>query len=189
MDTQLPEKNIKEIVLGSSWKILNSIGGRRTFARWWCIYLETQLKTEAMLTLDCLFAGCKEQVMDKYEPVAVVMLEAHRMIHKVTDRSATAARPRITQGMSIDSWRSFQVMWRLYKTDTDVSEEECGLQLIQCCEGKLLERLFRADHRIFSKPEGEQMESIGKLVVASHDKVRKCRQKATCEIKHGKKTL
>ena len=123
--------------------------------------------------------------MDKHEAMAVVQLESHRMTHKVTDRSATAARPRITQGMSAESWRSFQVMWRIYKIDTDVSEEECGLQLIQCCEGNLLERLFRADHRIFSKPEEEQIESIRKLVVekgpepsSTSQKVRKCRQNA-----------
>ena len=134
-----------------------------------------------MLTLDCLVADCKEQVVDKHEAMAVVRLEAHRMVHKTTSRGATAARPRITQGMSAESWRSFQVMWRLFKTDTEVSEEECGLQLIQCCEGNLLERLFRTDHRIFSKTEEEQMDSIGKLVVTPHVKVKKHRQKATCK--------
>ena len=101
--------------------------------------------------------------MDNDKVVAIALLKGHRLTHTVTDSSATVARPRITQGMSVKSWRSFLVMWRLYKTDTDVSEAECGLQLIQCCEEKLRAQLFRADSGIFSKSEIEQLETIRKL--------------------------
>ena len=65
----------------------------------------------------------------------------------------------------MDSWKSFQVMWRLFKANTDASEEECSLQLIQCCDKKFLGQLFRADYRILSKPEIEQLNAIRKLAV------------------------
>ena len=112
--------------------------------------------------------------MSNNEIVAVALLKGHRMTHTVrtgrdqgsgTDSSVTMTRPRITQGMSMDSWKSFQVMWRLFKTDTDVSKAECGLLLIQCCGENLLGQLFRADFRIFTKPEIEQLSAIRKLAV------------------------
>ena len=87
-------------------------------------------------------------------------------------------RPKITQGTPPDSRRSVQVLWSrleisltamvtpenrvlwsLYKIATDVSQAECGLQLIQCCSEKLVGQLFHADPRVSAKPEFKQLEA------------------------------
>ena len=83
---------------------------------------------EVTLTLNCGVTDCKEQVVDTDKKVAIVTFKAHTIDTSYqgsdTDKSASMARPRVTQGMSTESWRSFLALWRLYKTDTEVSEVE-----------------------------------------------------------------
>ena len=67
--------------------------------------------------------------------------------------------------MLVESWNSFQVLWKLYKKGAGLSEAERGLQLIYCCDEELLEQLLRADPDIAAKPEADQLESIRKLAV------------------------
>ena len=71
---------------------------------------------ETMLTLGCLVAGCKEQVADTDEDVAIALLNAHASTHTCStdcnqgssvSKIVELSRPKITQGMSLDSWRSF----------------------------------------------------------------------------------
>ena len=81
------------------------------------------------------------------------------------------ARPRITQGMSMEEWKSFLVLWRLYKVEADVSEEEWDVQLILCCEKKLAGQVYRADPSIVTKPEVGQLESIQALAVIPSQEV------------------
>ena len=59
----------------------------------------------------------------------------------------------------------FGVLWNLYKKGAGLSEAECGLQLIYCCDEELMKQLLCADPNIVTKPENEQMESIRKLAV------------------------
>ena len=127
-----------------------------------------------MLTLVCLFVGCKEQVRDTDEEVAVALLKGHISTHTAdTGRNKGSdvkqieklARPKVTQGMSMESWRSFQVLWRLYKNGADLSEAECGPQLIHCCNEEIMVQLISGDPTVVAKPEIEQLESIRKLVV------------------------
>ena len=65
-----------------------------------------------MLTLDCLVAGCKKQVLNTDEDVAVALFNAHIRTHTAaagrdqgSDRNKSEKLPRlkITQGMSVDS--------------------------------------------------------------------------------------
>ena len=51
------------------------------------------------------------------------------------------------------------------KKGAGLSEVECGLQVIYCCDKELIEQLFRADPNIVTKPENKQIESIRKLAV------------------------
>ena len=112
---------------------------------------------ESTLSLDCLVAGCKEQVADTDMDIAVTLFNAHTSSytsdtsrHQGGDsgRSVKWVRPRITQGTSMDSWQSFQVLWSLYKSCTDVSEAERNLQLLQCCNKELLIQILQADPKI-----------------------------------------
>ena len=59
--------------------------------------------------------------------------------------------------MLVESWNSFQVLWNLYKKGAGLTEAECGLQLIYCCDEELMEQLLRADPNIVTKPEIDQM--------------------------------
>ena len=106
--------------------------------------------------------------------IAVTLFNAHISTHTAdtgrhqgsdSSRSVQLVRPRVTQGMSMESWKSFQVLWRLYKTNTDLSEAESSLQLMYCCSEELREQLFRADPNVTAKQESEQLESIRKLAV------------------------
>ena len=130
------------------------------------------------LALDCLVIGCREQVVDTDEKVSVALLRAHISTHTVDtgcnqlgelselSEIGKLARPKVTQGMSMDSWRSFQVLWRLYKDVADLSEAECGLQLIFCCNEELIVQLLSVDPNVLAKPEIEQLDSIRRLAIA-----------------------
>ena len=63
----------------------------------------------------------------------------------------------------MESWNLFGVLWNLYKKGAGLSEAECGLQLIYCCDEELMEQLLHADPNIVTKPEIEQMESKKKI--------------------------
>ena len=118
-----------------------------------------------MLTLDCGVTDCKVQVVDTDKDVAIARFKAHMLTHtsyagRDTDKSVSVARPRITQGMSMEEWKSFQALWRLFKIETDLSEEECSLQLILCCEEKLVDQVHRADPSMPARPEVGWLEAI-----------------------------
>ena len=122
-----------------------------------------------MPTLQCPFAGCEEQVVNTDKELAIALFNAHIGTHTADtgrnqgsgpNKSEKLTRPKITQGMLVESWNSFQALWKLYKNGTGISEEECGLQLVYCCDADLLEQLLRADPNVASKPEAEQLESI-----------------------------
>ena len=87
-----------------------------------------------MLTLNCLVAGCKEQVANMDEDIAVALLNAHISTHTAdtgrnkgsdSSRSVELVRPEITQGTTRESWRSSQTLRRLYDTNTDLSKAGC----------------------------------------------------------------
>ncbi len=75
-----------------------------------------------MLTLDCLVAGCKEQVANTDEDIVVALFNAHVSTHTAgtgryrgsdSSKSEELVRPEITQEMSMESWRSVQVLRKL----------------------------------------------------------------------------
>ena len=72
---------------------------------------------------------------------------------------------KISKGMSMDSWKSFQALWRLYRKDADLSKAERSLQLMYCCSEELRNQLFRADPTVTAKSEGEQLKSIREIAV------------------------
>ena len=158
--------------------------------------------------------------MNTDEDVAIALFNAHTSTHTAdtghnqgsgTNKNKKLARPRITQGMSMESWRSYQVLWKLYKEVADLSEAECGPQLIHCCNEELIVQLLRADPNIVAKPEIEQLDSIRKLAVIPYAMgVRRSKmlsrsqkvgerprglfekeqgKKATCKPKYEKKVL
>ena len=96
-----------------------------------------------MSSLQCPFTGCEKQVANTDKEMADALFNAHLATHTVDtsrnqgsgpDKSEKLTRPKITQGMLVESWNSFQAMWKLYKTGRGLSEAECGLQLIYCCD-------------------------------------------------------
>ena len=112
--------------------------------------------------------------MDVDVDIAVALWNAHISTHIAgtyrrqgsnSSKSVKLVRPRVTQGMSMDSWKSFQVLWKLYKTRTDLSEAERSLQLMQCCIEKLLIQILQVDPRVLNKQELEQLKLIGRLAV------------------------
>ena len=132
------------------------------------------ISTVIITTLGCPFTGCEEQVINADKDVAIALFNAHISTHTANagqnqgsgpSKSKKLTRPKITQGMLVESWNSFGVLWNLYKKGAGLSEAECGLQLIYCCDEELMEQLLRADPNIVTKPENEQMESIRKLAV------------------------
>ena len=116
--------------------------------------------------LDCLVVGCKEQVEDIDMDIAIALLNAHTSTHAAATqgsgpgRNVEWVRPRVTQGMSTDSWQSFKALWKLYKVYTDLSEAESSLQLMQCCSKELLVQILQEDPKIVNKPEIEQLVSL-----------------------------
>ncbi len=127
-----------------------------------------------MVTLRCPVANCGRQVVNRDMDLLVATYRAHISTHTADtnqDRSngpskgEKISRPRITRGMSVEAWNSFQVRWGLYKTGTRLSESEYSLQLLYCCDKELLEQLLQADPGIADKPEVDQLESIRKLAV------------------------
>ena len=117
------------------------------------------------------FADCAVQVRRADKDVAIALYNAHISTHTTNtgrnkpSKGESISRPKITQGMLTESWNTFTVLWKLYKTGTGMSEAERSLQLIYCCDGELLEQLLRADPEIMAKPEVIQLDSIKKLAV------------------------
>ena len=123
-----------------------------------------------MPPLVCDFPDCKEQVVDTNENVAIVLFNTHMLLHTSyggsdADKDVSMARPKITQGMSMEEWNSFLAMWRRYRIETDLAEEECALQLILGCEDKLVDQVYVTDPSISDKPVIEQLEAIRRLAV------------------------
>ena len=125
-----------------------------------------------MVALRCPVANCGRQVVNRDMDLAVAIYRAHISTHETDtnqDRSngkgEKISRPRITRGMLIEAWNSFQVRWGLYKTGTSLPESERSLQLMYCCDKELLEQLLQADPNIADKPEVDQLDSIRKLAV------------------------
>ena len=117
-----------------------------------------------MPTLECPFADCEEQVVNTDKDVAIALFNAHISTHTANtgrtqcngpSKSEKLSRPKVTQGMLVESWNSFQVLWKLYKNDVDLSEADRSLQLIYCCSEELRGQLFRADPKLTAKPEIE----------------------------------
>ena len=115
-----------------------------------------------------------KQVVHTDEDVAIALFNAHIRSHTADagrnngsdrEKRKKLTELKITQGMSMDSWNSFQVLWKLYKDDADLSEADRSLQLIYCCSEELKRQLFRADPKITAKPEIKQLKSIRKLAV------------------------
>ena len=131
--------------------------------------LSVSVDTGTMPTLECPFTDCKEQVTNTDKEMAIAIFNAHVSTHTananrnragVPSKSDKLTRPTATQGMLVESWNSFQVLWKLYKTGAGLSEAECGLQLIYCCDEELREQLLRADPDVVAKPENEQLDSM-----------------------------
>ena len=127
-----------------------------------------------MTVLRCPFSDCSEEISEDDKDIAIAMFNAHVSTHTVNGRprgssssskSEKLTRPKLTQGMLEETWNSFKALWELYKTGAGLSAEECGLQLIYCCDDELMEQVVRADPLIVSKPEEEQLEAIKKLAV------------------------
>ena len=94
-----------------------------------------------MLTLGCLVAGCKEQVANTVKDVAIALFNGHASTHtgdtncnqgSSRNKIVIWSRPKITQGMSANSWRSLQVLWSLYKMYTDVGGDDTR-EVSQAC--------------------------------------------------------
>ena len=127
-----------------------------------------------MPELRCPFSGCSEVVNEDDKEIAIAMFNAHVCTHtagRSADRSNSSsksekiARPKISQGMMEESWNSFKLQWKIYKSSASLSTEDGKLQLIYCCEQSLLEHVLRSDPDITNKSEIEQLNSIGKLCV------------------------
>ena len=74
---------------------------------------------------------------------------------------------KINKGTSMDSWKSFQGLWRLYREDADLSEAECGRQLMYRCNEQIRVQLLQIDPNILTKPETEHLKSITMIAVVS----------------------
>ena len=119
-----------------------------------------------MTTLGCPFPDCTEEVTNTDKDVAIALFNAHVSTHTVnvgrnqsssSSKSEKLTRPKITQGLLVEAWNSFKVLWSLYKKGAGLSETECGLQLIYCCDEELMEQLLRADPNIVSKFENVKL--------------------------------
>ena len=97
-----------------------------------------------------------------------------RRISTYTDRnqgskpseSESIPRPRIAQGMSIESWNSFKAPRKLYKTGTSLSEAERSLQSTHRRDKEFPEQSLCADPEFTAKPAAAQPGPIRKLGVA-----------------------
>ena len=131
-------------------------------------------KAWKMPELRCPFSDCSEVVTEDDKDIAIAMFNAHVCTHTAgrsgersnsSNKSEKIARPKISQGMMEESWNSFKLQWKIYKSSASLSTADGMLQLIYCCEQSLLEHVLRSDPDITTKSEDEQLKSIGKLCV------------------------
>ena len=122
-----------------------------------------------MPILTCPFTGCEERVDNEDKELAIALFNAHTLTHTVStgrnqgggpSKSEKLTRPKISQGMLTESWNSFLSLWKLYKNGVGLTEAECSLQLIYCCDEELMGQLLRADQEMVSKSEADQLELI-----------------------------
>ena len=76
-----------------------------------------------------------EQVVNADKDVAIALFNAHVSTHTVNagqnqgigpGKSKKLTRLKITQGILVESWNLFGVLWNLYKKGAGLSEAECG---------------------------------------------------------------
>ncbi len=127
---------------------------------------------KSTLTLDDPVTGCKEQVVDKDRDIMVALANAHTDSHTAdTDRhqgsvvSIQIVRRKVTQGRSVDLRKSTQVLWRLYGSNTDLSEARHSLRLTQCCNEGLSIQILQANPNVVGKAEPEQLRLRRRLIV------------------------
>ena len=104
---------------------------------------------------------CREQVAHTDKDVTIAPLNTHSNTHTVGAGSIGSsckkrgkwAELKTKKGMSTDSGKSSQVLWRLYKTGADLSEAKCSLQLMYSCSEEHKEQLIRKYPNITVKPE------------------------------------
>ena len=128
-----------------------------------------------MPRLVCPFPGCGDTTETDSENLAIALFNAHISTHTTSaqngqrtgaaSKSEKIVRPKLSQGMPEESWNSFLIQWKIYKSSAGLSSSESKLQLIYCCEQSLLEHVLRSDPDITGKNEPEQLSSIRKLCV------------------------
>ena len=131
---------------------------------------------KSTLTLDDPVTGCKEQVVDKDMDIMVALANAHTDSHTAdTDRhqgsvvSIQIVRRKVTQGRSVDLRKSTQVLWRLYGTNTDLSEARRSLRSTQCRNEGLSTQILHMNPNVVDKLDFEQLRLLGRLTVVPAD--------------------
>ena len=96
-----------------------------------------------MPELRCPFSDCSEVITEDDKDIAITMFNAHICTHtagrsvehsRSGNKSEKIARPKISQGMMEESWNSFKLQWKIYKSSASLLTADGMIQLIYCCE-------------------------------------------------------
>ncbi|XP_043204419.1 uncharacterized protein LOC122371791 [Amphibalanus amphitrite] len=119
----------------------------------------------------CPFSGCEYVVAADTAPIVVVQLlqmhqsEAHtRPTVSITAEKVT--RPRVTAAGSSEDWEYFTSRWTEYKKATGLTDTDCVIQLLECCDEGLRRDLTRfSGGSLSSKDEQTVLAAMRSLAV------------------------
>ena len=119
----------------------------------------------------CPFDGCKFVVSADKEPIVVVQLLQmhHSAVHTrptVSINAEKVSRPQVTASGSSEDWQYFISRWSEYKRATHLTDADCVIQLLECCDDTLRRDLTRfSGGSLSTQSEKEVLAAMRSLAV------------------------
>ena len=119
----------------------------------------------------CPFDGCKFVVSADKEPIVVVQLLQmhHSAVHTrptVSINTEKVSRPQVTASGSSEDWQYFISRWSEYKRATHLTDADCVIQLLECCDDTLRRDLTRfSGGSLSTQSEKEVLAAMRSLAV------------------------
>ena len=126
----------------------------------------------------CSFSGCNWSTGEDDVAIVVERLKIHALEHAIPAQQQPAAdthrqkppklnRPSISKGISEEDWSTVSRKWDIFKSSTNIPQDQLSTQLWQCCDEELTSELFRDIPNISTIGEANLLASIKQLAVLS----------------------
>ena len=127
-----------------------------------------------MPKIKCPFPECTYETSDLEAGIITAELNIHALTHQHASQPSPAVmrqkppqidRPRVSRGSSEEEWHIFTKKWALFKSGSNIPQDQITTQLWHCCESDLETDLFRQIDSVAEIDEDTLLAAIKKLSV------------------------